>query len=377
MSTRRHRRARPRLERLEARLAMSLPPSANTYGLTPPANTIGLSLGDATRPGSPSATTVTISPQNITPGKPSTEFGVFVRPYGNSGLVPKIVGVEEDGKGLPAQHGRVFGPHQAGSSSDQSVVFFETGRPGTVTILVSGRGLSTGQYTVETTLVGDVNGDGQVNLADVQPFANAYVESEGQAGYSAAADYNQNGIVNLYDALALERNMPISSKPREGLVAINLAPQDEIHYSGPKNSGGITSKKDVTIDGYTTPGSVVLVDSTGGDYTFGSLALPTNASGFFTVKAINTQGVNTYNFKIVDPFGHQYIRSFPVYWTTYAEPNSPYHYKPSKKTTGGGRINGAKGPAGGATTGGPGSSGLGVTTGGGGTTGQGGNTTGT
>ncbi len=80
MSTHPRRRTRPRLESLETRLALSLPPSANTFGLTPPANTIGLSLGDVARPRAVASTTVTISPQNITPGKASTEFAVFVQP---------------------------------------------------------------------------------------------------------------------------------------------------------------------------------------------------------------------------------------------------------------------------------------------------------
>jgi hypothetical protein len=333
MATDPRRSTRPCLERLEARIAMSLPPSANTFGLTPPLNTIGLSLGDATRPGSPSATTVTISPQNITPGKSSTECGVFVRPYASSGIVPQIVGVKENGRELRVQHGRTYSPGQAGQATDQSAAFFETGKPGTVTILVAGRGLSTGQYTVESTLVGDVNGDGQVDLADVQAFAKTYAESVGQADYKASADSNQNGLVNLYDSLALERNMPPLSKRNSGWATVNLAPQDEIHFSGPKNSGGITLQRKITIDGYTTPGSIVLVDSKDGTFKFGSQALPTDERGFFTVNASasgNTAGLTTYNFKILDPFGHQYIRSFPVYWIPFAQPGSKYVYKPSK-----------------------------------------------
>jgi hypothetical protein len=330
MSTSPRRRNRPRLERLEDRVALSLSPSANTFGLTSPANTIGISLGNVARAGSVDTTTVTISPQNITPGKSSTEFAVFVQPYGNSGIVPRIVGVEEDGKRLPVQLGRSYTPREAGQPTDQSVSFFETGKAGTVTILVAGKGLGTGAYTVETTLPGDVNGDGQVNLADEEAFAKTYVESRGDKDYNPAADYNQNGIVNLYDALTLERNMTPLTKRGGPWAAINLAPADELPYPGPKDSGADTSQKDVTIDGYTTPGSIVLVDSNQGDYTFASQALATNAQGFFTVQAKNTQGVNTYNFKILDPFGHQYIRSFPVYWTTYAEPGSPIKFKSSK-----------------------------------------------
>lgn len=369
MSHRIHRRHRPGLESLEVRLAMSLPPGAPTYGLTPPLNTIGLSLGDATHPHAISSTTATIVSKNITVGRSSTEFGLFVKPYGNSGVVPKIVAVEQNGQRLPLQYGRTYNPAQAGQPTDQAVAFFETKHPGTVTILVSGKGLSTGQYTAETTLVGDVNGDGTVNLTDEQDFVQAFAEKLNQKGYLASADYNQNGIVNQYDAMALERNMPIPPRPRENLVAINLAPQDQLHYATSQDSGGETAKKNVTIDGYTTPGSIVLVDSTLGNYKFGSQALSTNASGFFTVEATNTQGVNTYDFKVLDPFGNQHIRSFPVFWTTYAEPDSPYVYKPSKKSPGGGKIGPAR-AAGGVTTGGPGSSGLGGAGSAGSTSGQ-------
>lgn len=364
MALKPHRRIRPRIESLEARIALSLPPGADTYGLTPPANTLGVSFGNATQPGTPSATTVTIAPKNLTTGKATTEFAVFVRPYGGSGIVPKVLSITEDGKTLPAQQGRAYSPRLAGQPSDETVVFFETGTPGTVTIQVSGRGLSTGAYTVETTLPGDVNGDGQVNLADGVAFAGTYATKPGEgsssgtttgggatgsggpggvvsvnkSGYNPAADYNQNGVVNLYDALALERNMPRLKKPAGGWAVINLAPQDEVHFAGSKNSGGRTFNEHIVIDGYTTPGSIVLVDSTLGDYTFASKALSTTADGFFTTTATNTQGVNTYNFKILDPDGHQYIRSFPVFWIPYAVPDSKYVYKPSKEPSRGGKV---------------------------------------
>ena len=73
------------------------------------------------------------------------------------------------------------------------------------------------------------------------------------------------------------------------------------------------------------------MDSTLGDYTFGSQALTTDANGFFTVPPTNTQGINTYNFKILDPFGHQYIRSFPVFWTAVRRARLEVPFKPSKK----------------------------------------------
>ena len=81
-------RRRPLLERLENRLALSLATSADTLGLTLPANAIGLSLGTVARPGARGATSVTIAPGNITVGRSSTEFALFVQPTDGSAIAP-------------------------------------------------------------------------------------------------------------------------------------------------------------------------------------------------------------------------------------------------------------------------------------------------
>ena len=44
-------------------------------------------------------------------------------------------------------------------------------------------------------LIGDVNGDGTVNLLDVQPF----VEALASGTFICEADTNQDGVVNLLD----------------------------------------------------------------------------------------------------------------------------------------------------------------------------------
>ncbi len=340
--------SRPHLERLESRLALSLSPTANTYGLTPPANSIGLSLGTIARPGAIETTSVTIAPENITPGRQSTEFGLFVQPASGSAIIPRIVGVEQGGQRLPLQSGRLYSTRDAGQPTDQAVAFFQTGKSGPVTVLVAGRNHSTGSYTVETTLPGDVNGDGQVILADEISFAQTYVSKPSEPEYNVAADYNQNGIINIYDALALERNISPLTRRGPAWASINLTPQDAAHYSGPQESGGDTNKQYVTIDGYTTPGSLVLVDSTLGNYKFGSQAIATDANGFFSIQAKNTQGSNTYNFEILDPFGHQYIRTYPVFWIPFGAPGSKL--KSSSGSKGGGRIGGKSGNAGAGST---------------------------
>jgi len=177
----------------------------------------------------------------------------------------------------------------------------------------------------QTTLVGDVNGDGKVNLADLQAFAPSYMSRQGDPNYNPAADFNHNGVINLYDAKALLHNMaPLT--PRLPLTArLILAPQDQIHYSGPTVSGAATFQKTVTILGHTTPGSLVITDNNtsrlpGGTqaYQFTGPAYATDANGFFSITTTNTQGVNNNDFLILDPFGHQMIIDFPIFWIPYA-----------------------------------------------------------
>jgi hypothetical protein len=303
--------SRPELERLERRLQLSL---------TPPANSIGTTVGDVTAPGEVAATSVTVSPKNLTRGKPSTIFGIFVQPGTSSALAPRIVAVtQSNGQTLSLRQGR---PYVAGRDDGQAAAFVKVSQPGPLTIYVTGRNHSTGTYQTDTTLVGDVNGDGTVNLADLQAFASAYESKAGQANYNPAADFNLDGIVNQVDAKALMQNMtPVTPNVPLQLV-MNLLPADQAHYATSKNSGGETFKKEITIEGHTMPGSIVLEDSSSGYYKWDGGAVATDANGNFFVQETNTAGVNTYNFLIIDPFGRQLIRSYPVFWIPYAAPGS-------------------------------------------------------
>jgi hypothetical protein len=43
------------------------------------------------------------------------------------------------------------------------------------------------------------------------------------------------------------------------------------------------------------------------------------------VKVTNSGGVNTDNFLIIDPYGRQLIRSYPIFWIPYAASGSKLH----------------------------------------------------
>jgi hypothetical protein len=64
-------------------------------------------------------------------------------------------------------------------------------------------GNCTFQTTVSITLVGDVNGDGTVDIYDALLLANSYGSSNGQTGFNPNADIYQDNIVDILDALLL------------------------------------------------------------------------------------------------------------------------------------------------------------------------------
>jgi Dockerin type I domain len=312
MARNRSRERIPRVEQLETRLKLSM---------TVPANSIGTAVGDVTAPGAVTATAITVDPKNLTQGKSSTLFGIFVQPEPGSSLAPRIVAVEgSNGHRIPLKQGR---PYVADRDSGQAAAFVKVSRPGPLTILVSGQHHSTGPYETDTTLVGDINGEGTVSLSDLQAFASSYLSVPGDPNYDLAADFNHDGIVNQVDAKALMQNMPALTPNVPLELIMNLAPADQVRFAASQNSGGSTMKQNITIEGHTMPGSIVLEDNQNGYYKWDGGAVATNAQGNFTVTEKNTQGVNTYNFLIIDPYGRQLIRSYPVFWIQFAAPRSP------------------------------------------------------
>lgn len=311
MTTRMTVRARPCLESLESRVVQS-------GGF--PANTIGTSTGLVAAPGEVTAVSVTVAPKNLTPGKHSTIFGVFVQPTSGSALHPRIVAVEESGGvKVPLKQGRPF----LQGYNDQVAGFVKIDRPGPLTILVSGSKHTTGSYLAEATLAGDVNGDGVVNQLDLPLFAAAYESKRGEPAYNAAADFNQNGRVNLYDAMALMHNLAPVGPKRPLHVVVNLAPADQTPLPTSVNSGGETYKRNVTIEGYTTPGSLVITDSKIQTYTFTGKAYVASSTGFFSIPTTNVFGLNNNDLLILDPYGHKLVRDYPIFWNTFALPHSP------------------------------------------------------
>lgn len=298
----RHRKQqRPALDVLEERLVLTS---------TVPVNTLATVQGTVSSPGAVAQVTVPVTAHNIN-GLKSIVLGTATSPTDGSGLLPQVVSViGPDGKRLTLQPGAPF----IAASHNEATSYFTNSTPGTVTIGVTGLNNTTGSFQLREYLPGDINGDGQVTLADVQLFPKSYLSQVGDASYNVAADANLNGQIGQDDARFLERNLkPLTPKiPLK--VRLTLAPQDAVKGHVPSNSGGHTFLKTVTILGKTTPGSIVFTDNSLANYSFAGTAVATDARGDFSVKATNSNGINNNDFLVIDPFGQQTIQDYPIYF---------------------------------------------------------------
>ena len=147
-------------------------------------------------------------------------------------------------------------------------------------------------------------------------YAKAYLTAVGQPNYNPAVDTNHNGLIGMGDALPILHALaPIT--PRAPLrLTLTLAPGDQVNTPHPANSGGVTrQQKQVTIIGHTVPNSLVFTDDANNDFRFkGGTAIPVDSSGFFSivVKFTSPNKLTQHDFLVIDPFGLQLRRAFPI-----------------------------------------------------------------
>jgi hypothetical protein len=56
---------------------------------------------------------------------------------------------------------------------------------------------------VLVTIMGDIDGNGWVNILDAIDLSNSFLKSKGQIGFNPNADFDNNGVVNILDAITL------------------------------------------------------------------------------------------------------------------------------------------------------------------------------
>jgi len=294
-------RRRPALDVLEQRQLLSA---------TVPANTLDIVQGNVASPGAIAEVSVPVTAHNIN-GRIPIVIGTATSPTEGSTLLPQVVAaIGPNGKRLALQQGAPYNAQTHG----EATAFVQVGTPGTMTLEVTGAQGTSGSFQLREYLPGDILGNGQVTYADLAAFPKSFRTQIGDANYNPAADANLNGQIGQEDARALVRNLN-PGVPRTPLqINLFLAPREAVKGHVPSNSGGHTYYQTVTIEGRTTPGSIVFFDSSFGDYSFQGGAAATNAKGDFSVTSKNTQGINNNDFLVISPFGQQKIQDYPVYY---------------------------------------------------------------
>jgi hypothetical protein len=187
----------------------------------------------------------------------------------------------------------------------------------------SGRhSLKPGFDTFEDRLVPTIAGP---NPPIVQPilseFAKAYLSHVGQPSYNPVVDVNHTGFIGMAAGVKIVKSLaPITPKAVLTLT-LTLAPGQQANTPHPANSGGVTRKTGtITIIGHTVPNSLVFTDDKNNDFKFrGGSVIPVDSSGFFSTTVTLTSKATTssyligqHNFLVIDPFGQQLRRAFPI-----------------------------------------------------------------
>ena len=276
-----------------------------------PAGTIGVGTAVVPSPRAVGRVGSEVAPRNLAEHRPSTVIGLDARPLPGGRLAPKVVSAEGPlGHRLPL---KVGAPFVAGRNG-KALAFTKDGRAGTLTAGVTGRAGTTGSAALSTFLPGDVNGDGRVDLDDLQAFAPAYNSRIGDPNYLPSADADRNGQVGQGDARLILRNLtPIG--PKVPLtIRVSLAPEDRAKdFPAVSDPDGVTRRSDVTIVGQTTPGSFVFLDGPNdADYAFEEKAIPTDAQGNFSYRLHLDGALTNTEYLAIDPYGQQAIRALPI-----------------------------------------------------------------
>jgi hypothetical protein len=303
MAGRTRRRPSFTCERLETRLAMSR---------VGPADILEISGGIVARPHTVAHVATIIGPRNLSAHRETTVIGLSARSLGGD-LEPAIVSsTGPNGGHLALAHPR---QSQVGVPGEVTT-FTRTGQPGVMNTGVSGRHGSTGPFQIQSFLPGDVDGNGQVDLADLRDLAQAYLSRRGSRRYVPSADLNRDGKINQSDARLLERNLPAPKPDVPLTLDLRLAPGEQVPHpaGGAYNSGAITGKTDVTIDGKTLPGALVFVDSKQGFYLFDGPLLPTDDQGNFTYHLHLSDKLTAFvSFLVIDGLNRQLVRNYPIF----------------------------------------------------------------
>ncbi|MFO0907156.1 MAG: hypothetical protein U0794_02130 [Isosphaeraceae bacterium] len=174
------------------------------------------------------------------------------------------------------------------------------------------------RWVQSTTPLTSPASDPEKVLATLQAFTQHYPSRVGNPQYDPAFDLNHNGQIGQDDGKILLHRLGPISRPVPLNLRISLAPADIARGPVPKNSGGVTHKREVSVVGRTTPGALVFTGTGTIDVTLRGPAYVADARGNFRIPLKLVDGINQFNVEAVDASGRQNFRAYPIYWLGFA-----------------------------------------------------------
>lgn len=159
---------------------------------------------------------------------------------------------------------------------------------------------------------------GTDTLPILQAFTQAYPSRFGNSNYNPIFDLNHNGQIGQTDGQILLHRLTPISRPIPLRIHLGLAPADQAHGPTPKNLGGATHHRVVTVLGHTTPGSLVFSGTGTLDARLHGPAYVADANGNFAIPVTMKDGINQFDVQVNDPFGRHLFRAFPILWLDFA-----------------------------------------------------------
>jgi len=287
---RRRPRATPSPEALEARGLL-------TGGA---GNTFALVLGTITEAGGAAAQRFTIDPNHFS--KPSGQpiLGIDITGQNQSSVDPRIVGVDAAGTITAQGTGGARGRRGAGlrlSRGPRSNAVLATmdgnSQPAEYSVRIAARRRTSGGFLIGFFLPGDVDGNGVVEMADVDATRAALGARADQTRYVFDADANRDGRITRADVTLTRRNLGA----RTNVTPVLTADLD------PASAGAdrVSTTARVRLTGTATPGaSITYADVAQQAPTAMTTA---DAAGAYSIELVLTPGSNTFRVTSTDAFG--------------------------------------------------------------------------
>jgi len=240
---------------------------------------------------------ITLAPDDFTLSGGKALLGFLAQPAPGSSLDPATVLIH-DTSGAPMQP--LVARHNIAGSID-SLVLAELPL-GTFDVTVTQQSMTSGDYEIDVFLVGDMDGDRSVTLADGAAIRAIFGATAGDGRYEVEADADRNGQITSLDYTYWRRNLDDATTLALLTLDVMISPLDE-----QPNGSLTTTAAAVDVTGSTLAGQPVVLDVNGATSN-------TNAAldGSFSFQTELALGLNQLVVSVADTFGQHREHSVEV-----------------------------------------------------------------